>query len=64
VNIEIGKLVNEGKSFEEARQQLPNRMNVTSWRQRFVGNDREDMDFFDESFDGLVKASFNQIQAR
>jgi cyclase len=64
VIIEIGKLVNEGKTFEEARQLLPKRMDVTAWRQRFVGNDREDMDFFDESFDGLVKASFNQIQAR
>jgi hypothetical protein len=37
---------------------------VKGWREKFAGTNTDDSGFFDESFAGLVKASYNQIKAR
>ena len=64
VNVEVEKDVNEGKTLEEVQEQLPKSFDVKSWRDKFAGTDKESQGFFDQSFAGLVKASYNQIKAR
>jgi glyoxylase-like metal-dependent hydrolase (beta-lactamase superfamily II) len=64
VNAEVEKEVNDGKTLEEVQQQLPKNFDVKAWREKFTGTDKDDSGFFDQSFAGLVKASYNQIKTR
>ncbi len=64
VNQEVEKEIDDGLSLEEVQQALPKTFAVNTWREKFVGHDQEDSDFFDTSFAGLIKASYNQIKAR
>jgi cyclase len=64
VNTEVEKEVNDGKTLEEVQEQLPKNFDVKSWREKFVGTNKDDAGFFDQSFAGLVKASYNQIKTR
>jgi glyoxylase-like metal-dependent hydrolase (beta-lactamase superfamily II) len=64
VNTEVEKEINEGKSVEEVQAELPKRLDVKSWREKFVGTSKDDGGFFDQSFAGLVKASYAQIKMR
>jgi cyclase len=64
VNLEVERELGQGKTPDEITAGLPKTFDVQSWRQKFVGNDQEDIDFFDGSFEGLVKASVNQVRIR
>jgi cyclase len=64
VNMEVEKEINEGKTLEEVQAQLPKSFDVKTWREKFAGTDKDDNGFFDQSFAGLVKASYQQIKAR
>ena len=37
---------------------------VQSWRDKFAGSNQEDIDFFNSSYEGLVKASVYQVKMR
>jgi hypothetical protein len=43
---------------------LPKVFDVKGWREKFAGTNSDDSGFFDQSFAGLVKASYGQIKAR
>ncbi|MFL5292282.1 MAG: hypothetical protein ACJ79U_12260 [Myxococcales bacterium] len=45
---------------ETALKNLP----VASWRGQFAGTDKDNGDWFDQSFGGLLKAASNQISIR
>jgi cyclase len=64
INKEVEKEINAGLSLEEVQRTLPKSFDVKTWREKFAGNDQEDGAFFDQSFAGLVKASYNQTDAR
>ena len=64
VNTEIEKEINDGKTLEEVQEGLPKSFDVKGWREKFAGTNSDDSGFFDQSFAGLVKASYNQIKAR
>jgi cyclase len=64
VNQEVEKELNQGKTADEIIASLPKSLALQDWRQKFVGNDQDDIDFFDGSFEGLVKASVNQVKMR
>jgi cyclase len=64
VNTEVEKEINAGKTLEEVQDELPKSFDVNSWKQKFAGTDADDKDFFDESFAGLIKASYSQIKTR
>jgi cyclase len=64
VNAAVEKEINDGKSLEEVQDSLPKSFDVKSWKQKFVGDNAEDGDFFEETFAGLVKVSYNQIKTR
>ena len=63
VNHEAEKL-NEGKTPEEVIANLAKAVDVKGWREQFAGADRNNGNFFDGSFEGLVKASVNQVRMR
>jgi glyoxylase-like metal-dependent hydrolase (beta-lactamase superfamily II) len=64
VNTAVEKEVNDGKTLEEVQASMPKTFDVKTWKQRFVGDNTEDGAFFDQTFAGLVKASYNQIKTR
>ncbi len=64
VNAEVEKAVNDGKTLEETQDQVPKAMESQGWKQKFAGESSDDAEFFDQSFSGLVKASYNQIHTR
>jgi glyoxylase-like metal-dependent hydrolase (beta-lactamase superfamily II) len=64
VNQEVEKEINDGLSLEEVQEKLPKSFDVKTWRQKFAGSSQDDSDFFDSTFAGLIKASYNQIKAR
>jgi glyoxylase-like metal-dependent hydrolase (beta-lactamase superfamily II) len=64
VNQEVEREINNGLTLEEVQKALPKTIDVNALRHGFAGDDHEDADFFDESFAGLVKASYGQIKMR
>jgi glyoxylase-like metal-dependent hydrolase (beta-lactamase superfamily II) len=64
VNTAIEKEVNDGKTLEEVQQSFPKSFDVKTWKQKFVGDNTDDGSFFDQTFAGLVKASYNEIKTR
>jgi glyoxylase-like metal-dependent hydrolase (beta-lactamase superfamily II) len=64
VNVEVEKEINEGKTAEEVQAELPKRLDVKAWREKFAGSDQDSQGFFDQSFAGLVKQSYAQIKMR
>lgn len=64
VNWEVEKELNDGKTVEEVQAALPKAIDLETWRRKFAGTDQDDIDFFDASFDGLLKQAFAQIKMR
>ncbi len=64
VNDEVAKEINEGKTEDEIKEAVPKAVDQAAWRIKFVGTNAEDAGFFDQSFAGLVKASYRQVVAR
>ena len=64
VNDAVEKEVNDGKTLEEVQASLPKTFDVKSWKNKLVGDNVEDGEFFDQTFAGLVKGSYNQIKTR
>jgi glyoxylase-like metal-dependent hydrolase (beta-lactamase superfamily II) len=63
-NAAMDKEVNSGKTLEEVQASFSKTFDVAPWRTKFAGASQEDAEFFDGTFDGLVKASYNQIKTR
>jgi cyclase len=63
-NAAMEKEVNSGKTLEEVQATFSKTFDVPTWRKRFAGDNVEDGEFFDGTFDGLVKASYQQIKTR
>jgi cyclase len=64
VNAAMEKEVNNRKKLEEVQESFPKTFDVKTWSDRFAGNNAEDIQFFDQSFRGLVKRSFGQAENR
>jgi glyoxylase-like metal-dependent hydrolase (beta-lactamase superfamily II) len=64
VNDEVQKEINDGKTEDEIKEAVPKAVGQDTWRAKFVGNNHADVGFFDQSFTGLVKASYRQLSSR
>ena len=64
VNSGVEREMNAGKTLAEVQESFPKTFDVKTWKERFAGASAEDGDFFDETFAGLVKASYEQLHAR
>ena len=64
VNDEVQKEINEGKTEDEIKQSVPKAVDQAAWRAKFVSDNHADVTFFDQSFAGLVKSSYRQLNSR
>jgi cyclase len=64
VNAEVEKELNSGLTKDQVLDTAPKNLPVASWRAQFAGDDKDNADFFEQSFAGLVKAAANQISIR
>jgi cyclase len=64
VNDEVMREINQGKTEDEIKEAVPKAVDQAAWRAKFVGTNPDDQTFFDQSFAGLVKASYRQLVAR
>lgn len=65
VNSEVEKELNAGaKTSDEVQEGLRKAIDVDAWRNKFVGPDPKDRNFFDVNLRALVEASFQQISTR
>ena len=63
-NAAMEKEVNSGKTLEEVQASFAKSFDVGPWRTRFAGTSVDDLEFFDGTLDGFIKASYNQIKTR
>ncbi|HET8824542.1 MAG TPA: MBL fold metallo-hydrolase [Terriglobales bacterium] len=65
VNTEVEKELNAGaRTSDEVQVGLTKAIDVDAWRNKFVGPDPRDRNFFDVNLRALVEASFQQISTR
>ena len=64
VNAEVEKELNAGVTKEQIPETAPKNLPVAAWREQFAGKDQENVDWFDQSFAGLLKTASNQISIR
>jgi glyoxylase-like metal-dependent hydrolase (beta-lactamase superfamily II) len=65
VNTEVENELNAGaKTSDEVQEGLSKAIEVDAWRNKFVGADPKDHNFFDVNLRALVEASFQQISTR
>jgi cyclase len=63
-NAEVRREILQGKRLNEVQELAPKALNEEALKQQFGGNDRENRDFFEQSFESMIKAAFNQLNAR
>ena len=64
VNAEIRREIVQGKKLNEVQELAPKALNEDALKQQFGGNDKDNRDFFEQSFEAMIKAAFNQHSAR
>ena len=66
INQEIGRTsAQPERRFDEIKKAVEQNVDMKAWRQRFVGNDPNDRDFFENwAWPGLVEAAFAEMWPR
>jgi glyoxylase-like metal-dependent hydrolase (beta-lactamase superfamily II) len=65
VDKEVHRTGNGGRSLEQVKKAVSERVDLASWRQRFAGDDKENRDFFDGfAVTGLVTAAYAELWPR
>jgi len=60
VNAEVEKELDSGVTRDQVADTLPKNLPVAAWRAQFAGEDRDSLEFFDQSFAGLLKGASAQ----
>jgi cyclase len=65
VRAEVGKQINiignGQRNLDAVRQAVQKNFNVAPWRQKFAGDDKDNQDFFDTTYAGLITAAHAEI---
>ena len=62
VRSEIEKVGNNPRLIDQVRESVHKRVDFTAWKKRFVGDNKEDGDFFDSfSVQGVFNCAFNEL---
>jgi cyclase len=64
VNAAVENEVNLSKTLDEVLDTLPKSFDVGTWRSQFAGSSKDEIEFFDTTFEALIKASYTQIKMR
>jgi cyclase len=63
-NAEVRREILQGKRLNEVQEQAPKALNEDALKQQFGGDDKDNRDFFEQSFEGMIKTAFNQLSER
>jgi cyclase len=63
-NAEVRLEILQGKKLNEVQELAPKALNEDALKQQFGGNDKDNRDFFEQSFESMIKAVFNQLSER
>jgi glyoxylase-like metal-dependent hydrolase (beta-lactamase superfamily II) len=63
-NAEINREIHDGKRLDDVQQLAPKALNEDALKQQFGGDDKDNRDFFEQSFAGMIKTAFNQLSER
>jgi len=61
VGAEINRIGNGQRNLEPVRQAVQKNFDVAPWRQKFAGDDKDNQDFFDTTYAGLITAAHAEI---
>ena len=61
---EVERELNEGMRPQQVRETVPKRLDVAFFKRQFGGDEEDNQDMFDESFEGLVRTAVEQIGLR
>ncbi len=64
VNAAVEIEVNLSRTLDEVLDTLPKSFDVNAWRVTFAGGNKDEIEFFDTTFEALIKASYTQIKMR
>ena len=64
VRAEVEKELNAGMTRDQVLDAAPKALDVKAFRQRFAGDDKDNGDAFDSSFEGLIKTMTDQVRLR
>ena len=65
VSLEVYRVGNGPRNLEAVREAVKKAIDVTAWRQKFAGDDKDNRDFFDSfSLPGLVTAAYAEVWGR
>lgn len=56
VNAQINLFGNGQRNLQPVREAVQKNLDVSEWRQKFAGNDKDNQDFFDTTYAGLIIA--------
>ncbi|MFL6230219.1 MAG: MBL fold metallo-hydrolase [Pyrinomonadaceae bacterium] len=62
VRREVGNMPR--RTLEEVQQAVAKSVDVAAWRLKFAGDDKDNRDNFDESFDSLIKTAYKEALVR
>jgi cyclase len=63
-NAEVRREILQGKRLPEVQELAPKALNEDALKQQFGGDDKDNRDFFEQSFEGMIKTAFNQLSER
>ena len=65
VSLEVYRIGNGPRNLEAVREAVNKAIDMTAWRQKFAGDDKDNRDFFDSfSLTGLVTAAYAEVWGR
>jgi cyclase len=64
VDAEVYRLGGGSRNLDAVREGVRKNVDVGAWRQKFAGNDKDNQDFFDGAFAGLVTSAYAEIWGR
>jgi cyclase len=64
VDEEVHRLGGGSRNLDAVRENVQKNVDVSSWRQKFAGNDKDNQDFFDGAFAGLITSAYAEIWGR
>jgi cyclase len=62
VRREVGNMPR--RTLEEVQQAVAKSVDAAAWRQKFAGDDKDNRDNFDQSFDSLIKVAYKEALVR
>lgn len=64
VSKEIDRVGAGATKLDAVRESVMKKIDVNAWRQKVAGNDKENQEFFDGSFPGIITYAYAELMGR